>query len=68
MKAGRATLQQLAADVVDRAFAQAGRNGLKQLVAGTCLSNVWAPTITVTMKADGVSGRWSPARSAVHVS
>ena len=53
VKAGRATLQQLAADVVDRAFARAGRNGLRQLVAGTCLSNVWAPTITVTMKTDG---------------
>ncbi|MET0526243.1 MAG: SMP-30/gluconolactonase/LRE family protein [Nocardioides sp.] len=54
-RTGRSTLQNLALDVVDQAFDKAGRNGLKQLVAGQCLANVWAPTISVTMTADGTT-------------
>ncbi len=54
LKAGRSTLQKLALDVVDQAFAKQGRNGLKGLVSGTCLSKVWAPMVTVTMDSTGV--------------
>jgi hypothetical protein len=50
---GRSTLQNLALEVVDEAFDKAGRNGLKQLVAGQCVANVRAPTISVTMTAGG---------------
>ena len=56
-KTGRSTLQNLALDVVDQAFAKAGRNGLKQLVNGQCVANVWAPTISVTMDPTGVVHR-----------
>jgi succinylarginine dihydrolase len=64
----RSALRALGIDVVDRAFAKAPKDGLRRLVAGTCVSNVWAPTVTITMTADGhVGSRLSGGASALRV-